>query len=148
MRKKEARRRRAVQAEDKEFVRVQIDFLQDKEKEMTWGRWIALKLMDKSWYYPKAEVSENIEKKDPDVVEQDQQPSLEKAWAYFEHVALERYIVQDKNTKQLERAEPGERNYETRLYNPFFTPHDQVRYFKTASAKSLVAVNLNFTDRL
>jgi hypothetical protein len=114
-----------MQAEEEEVV--QIDFLQDKEREMTWGRRIALKLMNQSWYYPKAEASENIEKKQPDVVEEDQ-PSLEKAWAYFEHVALERYIVKDENTKLLERAEPGDRNYKTRLYNPLCTPHDQVRY--------------------
>ena len=78
-----------------------------------------------------------------------EQPSLEKAWAYFEHVALSRYILVAKPVAQkkkcfltriyrklcckanklLQRAEPGERLYPTALYEPFFTPHRQLGDF-------------------
>jgi hypothetical protein len=71
-------------------------------------------------------------------------PSIEKAWVYFEHVALSRYIYRDKAkakkalpirmmrkfakaNKKFERAEPGERNLKTKLYSPIWTPHSQVR---------------------
>jgi hypothetical protein len=131
-----------------------IDFLKDDPRDMTLGRRIALSLMDKKWYNPRAgeeedelETSgdnENILPKSSDVLENgvsatlqkaddfdammhDHKPSLAKAWAYFEHVALYRYLVpQDeqekekknicvrgfrklfcKRNKKLDRAEPG-----------------------------------------
>lgn len=75
-------------------------------------------------------------------------PNLEKAWAYFEHVALSRYVVTNTETKvkkcivtriirricckgnqQLQKAEPGERDLPTRLYRPIFTPHKQLGDF-------------------
>lgn len=76
-------------------------------------------------------------------------PSLEKAWAYFEHVSLARYKVPSgydnkikknifvrifrrlfcKGDQQLARAEPGERGFRTRLYQPIFTPHKQLGDF-------------------
>jgi hypothetical protein len=132
-----------------------IDFLKDDPRDMTIGRLIALRLMDKKWYNPRAgeeedefesnDTSENIrpdssneleiggsatrqKENDFDNMMQSQTPSLAKAWAYFEHVALYRYLVpQDeqvkdkknicvrgfrklfcKRNKRLERAEPGE----------------------------------------
>jgi hypothetical protein len=78
-----------------------------------------------------------------------ERPSLEKAWAYFEHVALSRYVLVPKPhnakkkciltrifrklfckaSKLLQRAEPGERIYPTALYEPIFTPHRQLGDF-------------------
>jgi hypothetical protein len=138
-----------------------IDFLKDDKKEMTWGRRMALGLMDKKWYNPSA----GREDGDEDAKELDspgsphstqsalgdfdrrksQKPSLEKAWAYFEHVALYRYIVEEKQKtkkgfvtriihkfqkgdKKFEKAEPGEKDDKTLLYDPIFTPHTQVRW--------------------
>jgi hypothetical protein len=133
-----------------------IDFLKDDPSDMTFGRRIALSLMNKKWYNPRAGEEEdelestvdngNVRPKSNDVLEnggsgtlqqecdfdtmmQSREPSLAKAWAYFEHVALYRYLVpQDeqekekknicvrgfrklfcKRNKKLERAEPGER---------------------------------------
>jgi len=78
------------------------------------------------------------------------EPNLAKSWAYFEHVALYRFIVppeEDMNktkknicvrivrklfckaNKKLERAEPGENTNKTRLYDPIFTPHNQLGDF-------------------
>jgi hypothetical protein len=77
-------------------------------------------------------------------------PSLEKAWAYFEHVALSRYVIEEKKDasarkkcivtrivrklfckggKQLKKAEPGEKDHPTALYEPMFTPHAQLGDF-------------------
>jgi hypothetical protein len=84
-----------------------IDFLKDDKKEMTWGRRMALGLMDKKWYNPRA----GMEYEDPKELHSPhstqsasgdfdrkmlQKPSLEKAWAYFEHVALYRHIAEEK----------------------------------------------------
>jgi hypothetical protein len=133
-----------------------IDFLKDDPRDMTFGRRIALSLMDKKWYNPRAgededekELSRDVQGTLPsasggletgpslttqqkhddfDTMMHNRQPSLAKAWAYFEHVALYRYLVpQDepekekknicvrgfrklfcKGNKKLERAEPGE----------------------------------------
>ena len=110
-----------------------IDFLQDSETEMTWGRRIALRLMKNEWYYPKPQEEEGSETPSSDD-DEGQKPSLARAWAYFEHVALERYIVQEKGSKSLERAEPGERFFNTKLYNPFCMAHNQVGFLSIRKA--------------
>ena len=141
-----------------------IDFQKDATSEMTYGRRIALSLIDKTWYNPGAipqskEEEEQYRQAQIEARNYDSErnvaefstgdkPSLEKAWAYFEHVALSRYILKEKPdgpkknictrivrkyskaNKKLERAEPGERNLKTKLYDPIFTPHNQVRYIK------------------
>lgn len=138
-----------------------IDFLKDDKSEMTWGRRIALSLMNSKWYNPRAgeeatdESSSNTETPADVMMEADdnafdhtstRKPNLEKAWAYFEHVALDRYIAQDgpktkkdicrrvirkfqKGDKKLEKAEPGENDVKTKLYSPIFTPHGQLGDF-------------------
>ena len=140
-----------------------LDFLKDDKRDMTFGRRIALCLMDKSWYNPRAKVTDlsendlkvgevqlqraesssasNPKIDDFDATMSNTSPSLEKAWAYFEHVALYRYIVPPKDKKmnvfarvyrvlsgntKLERAEPGENHDQTRLYHPIMTPHSQL----------------------
>jgi hypothetical protein len=78
-----------------------------------------------------------------------QKPLLEKAWAYFEHVSFYRYIVEEKpiqkkksllmrairkfqkGDNKLEKAEPGEKDFKTNLYDPIFSPHAQVREKRT-----------------
>jgi hypothetical protein len=131
-----------------------IDFLRDDKKEMTFGRRIALSLINMTWYNPNAAVKDEA----PEALGSpasatsahgdferslSQKPSLEKAWAYFEHVALYRYILEEKpkskknifirmirkfqkGDKRMSKAEPGERDLKTKLYDPVFTPHSQV----------------------
>jgi len=133
-----------------------IDFLQDDRSEMTFGRRIALALINSKWYNPKAgeQVVKEETSSDEPMIEGDNvfekinadPPSLEKAWAYFEHVSLDRYIVDDKpktqknicrrivrkfqkGNKKLEKAEPGENDVKTALYSPIFTPHAQLGDF-------------------
>jgi hypothetical protein len=181
-----------------------IDFLEDEKKHMTYGRRIALSLMDKSWYNPMAgqkdddngdsndDVGNNNNKDvagenfddarevdNSDLVEKDnnhdvmkeasidpnitarcimddfdednkyEKPDLRKGWAYFEHVALNRYLVLNdiKNkpkediftrgfrtlvmnaNKKFDRAEAGEDDVPTRLYSPIWTPHKQLGDF-------------------
>jgi hypothetical protein len=127
-----------------------INFLKDDPKEMTLARNIARKVMNQKWYNP------NAGKPMPDT-DQDSEhfmnagstqrilPSLEKAWAYFEHVTLTRYISNDNNkntadmsvwqryrhgftngNEEFERAQPGEDRMRTRLYDWLSTPHKQV----------------------
>eukprot|EP00980_Cylindrotheca_fusiformis_P007078 scaffold1482_cov120-Cylindrotheca_fusiformis.AAC.20 len=60
-------------------------------------------------------------------IKDDQKPSLEKAWAYFEHFALNRYVVNE--SKNWKKAEPGEDELPTKLYNPFTMPHNQLGDF-------------------
>ena len=126
-----------------------IDFLKDNPSEMTFGRRIARGLMNKKWYNPRAGQPEPPKRNhaagetDPQITEM-QQPSLNKAWAYFEHVAMSRHFIApkekettniclrilhkfSKGNKKMELAEPGEAESPTRLYDPIFTPHSQVR---------------------
>ena len=117
-----------------------IDFLKDKPEHMTFGRRIALYLAAKStWYNPHLGKTHGPKG--------EELPSLAKAWAYFEHVTLERYIVEDRTRlghvnarqrlvkkfhrgdRQLNIAEPGERELPTKLYNPITTPLSQMGDF-------------------
>jgi len=171
-----------------------IDFLKDDVRDMTFARRIALSLIDKKWYNPKAGETKEKEgedktndgpspsngaddpegKKEASTIKacdfddemHCRQPNLEKAWAYFEHVALYRYLVppdegnkQKKNicvrafrklfmkgNKKFEKAEPGEDDAPTRLYSPIFTPHKQLGdfglgiglYFSTLRAFAII----------
>jgi hypothetical protein len=130
-----------------------MDFRSDPPEEMTWGRRIALALMSQSWYNPLANVEddeednedENDTSVDPTSFETGKEkPDLSRAWAYFEHVALDRYIVTEDDIgppkgifdyigrlfsseeQQLKRADPGAHDTKTRLYDPILTPHSQV----------------------
>jgi hypothetical protein len=137
-----------------------IDFLKDNSSEITWGRRISRVLMNKKWYNPRAgqpepsERSHSERKTDPEITEI-HQPSLNKAWAYFEHVALSRHFVEpkenetnnvclrilhkfSKRNKKMERAEPGEAESPTKLYAPIFTPHKQVSVTDLAFLDSFI----------
>ncbi len=162
-----------------------IDFLQDAKSEMTLGRRIALQLMNSRWYNPRAGENEDEmkgvspEAPKESIVDKDNvfermdsaTPSLEKAWAYFEHVSLDRYILEDKPRikknicrriirkfqkadKRLEKAEPGESDVKTALYSPIFTPHTQLGdfglgiglYFSTLRAIAIVTFVLGLVS--
>jgi hypothetical protein len=162
----EANRENNLEAKSEASVesKATIDFLKDDTRDMTFGRRIALSLIDKKWYNPKAgQTADTFEETsggtrgalssassfkhdDFDTMMTNSQPSLEKAWAFFEHVALYRYLVPPdgetktkknffvrvfrkvfmKGDKKLDRAEPGEDDDPTKLYSPIFTPHKQL----------------------
>ena len=64
--------------------------------------------MQYQWYYPRKDVSNA--------------PSLAKAWAYFEHVTLPRHFTGENSAGTvMRRAEPGEKEDETELYQPLTT---------------------------
>jgi hypothetical protein len=121
------------------FTPATFDFLNDDPKDMTWSRIIALKLMTKKWYNPHADSEKaaevpnrsehRIEVRPPTHTKRTI-PSLAKAWAYFEHFALPRYIVNEKSQRgDLTRAEPGEDDLPTKLYDPIRTPLSQMGDF-------------------
>ena len=140
------------------------DFRNDPVEEMTLARRFALKwLYKKKWYrwFAKGAIDEIEEtqshsnlfeasSRNSGVADHDDdKPSLARAWAYFEHVALDRYIVGEEERqreqeisksglkrfykrifageRELKRAPPGTRGVKTRLFDPFNTPHSQVR---------------------
>ena len=142
-----------------------INFLEDDPATMTYSRRIALHLMNKKWYFPKSEkedeedVPKQVTARDLEDVpgksfeeslgmKEEKQPSLEEAWAYFEHVTLPRYLFRpkppgwvkrsplvrfknkmSKANKKMDIAEPGEKDRATRLYSPIFTPLKQMGDF-------------------
>ena len=125
----------------------EIDFLKDDPSEMTWGRRIALYMASNfSSYNPYLNQKQKAGKR------KKKKPSLAKAWAFFEHVTLERYVVEEeeainneasenankaqkvlqtfhKGDRRLSIAEPGESKLRTRLYSPLTTPLSQMGDF-------------------
>ena len=153
------------------FEEGQVNFLEDRPATQTYGRRIALYMADKyKWYNPWLGVD-----KDKDG---NPKPSLERAWAFFEHVTLPRYIAEGpsggrdhgnlvnrirrgifRGERQLSKAEPGERDKPTKLYSAINTPMSQMAdfglgyglYFSTLrsfAALSLVAGLLQFPNML
>lgn len=79
----------------------------DEPQNITMGRRLARWLSRYSWYNPHT--------RNPRA----NRPSLDAAWAYFEHVTLARHFLPESSahTKDyLRKAEPGERDRPTRLY--------------------------------
>lgn len=133
-----------------------INFLLDDPQEMTRSRRIALSLVHNKYYNPNAgkrvrrnntSVFDSISSAEM-VASQKVLPSIEKAWAYFEHVTLTRYIIHERNKnpadltmwerykyaythshERFERAQPGEKRLPTRLYDWISTPHIQLGDF-------------------
>lgn len=67
--------------------------------------------LQKKWYNPRAGSND------------DSDPSLEKAYAYYEHITLPRHFSGDEVADHVyHRAEPGESTEKTDLFNPFTTP--------------------------
>lgn len=130
-----------------------INFLLDDPQEMTRSRRMALGWVHNKFYNPIAgkkvrrnntSVFDSVSSADM-ISSQKVLPSLEKAWAYFEHVTLTRYIIHERNQNPaemtywqrykyaythsdelFERAQPGEKRLPTRLYDWISTPHIQV----------------------
>lgn len=143
-------RRHSREKLDFEFLGIEdsgINFLNDPPEQMTMGRKIALKLLHKKWYNPRAGIQfqkyEDVEALCEGIPNL---PSLQKAWAYFEHVVLTRYVVEPHNAsvegwgwirklmysfknfdEEFQRAQPGENQRPTKLYDTITTPHKQVR---------------------
>ena len=74
----------------------------------------------------------------PPTVTRLERPSLAKAWAFFEHTTLPRYIVEEeydgygnriRKQHELARAEPGENEEVTNLYDPVRTHSSQLGDF-------------------
>lgn len=111
----------------------QNDFLKDSKKEMTFSRRIALSLIKYDWYNP------NNKTKDTEKSSEEEYgypPSLAKAWAYFEHFTLRRYITEEDRDdlrlgrgKELNMADPGDGIFRTKLYSPISTPLSQMSDF-------------------
>jgi hypothetical protein len=151
-----------------------INFLKDKWATMTLSRKIALYLSSKyKWYNPRLDThtpiidnndvdDENVEEIIQDISfddnddNNDQEPSIEVAWAYYEHMTLPRRLVElDTNeesdednesetgrrrrrsikklfsnaNKKMAIATPGENKIETKLYSPVTTPINQLGDF-------------------
>lgn len=142
----------------------EIDFLQDKPGHQTWGRRLATYLSDYKWYNPYVDKEEDATDEYGRPI-----PSIAKAWAFFEHVTLERYVISDgyraasqqqlsrkerikraffRGDQRLEKAEPGEKTHKTKLYNPLTTPLSQLAdfglgygvYYSTLRAFSLLCL--------
>ncbi|KAL7559514.1 hypothetical protein ACA910_010325 [Epithemia clementina (nom. ined.)] len=81
----------------------------DNNRDKTWTRLIVEKYLSKwTWYFPMRDKPNG--------------PDLSKAYAFYEHVTLPRYFSGGQETGSVQRkAERGEFQEETRLYNPFFT---------------------------
>ena len=142
--------------EDRSHPPVVNDFLQDDTAQMTFGRRVAMYLMQHSqWYNPR--LLQDEEEDDNGA------PSLAKAWAYFEHVTLQRYIDDDddddddikersgattsgggggeasffqrsiaffhQGDRPKRLAEPGDKVHRTRMYSPITTPLSQMGDF-------------------
>lgn len=140
------------------------DFEKDPTWDITYGRKIALSLRKQSWYYPgdkRVQPEKSSENGVESKAEKNEIPSLEQGWAYFEHVILPRYIVNDGRGQDLrdsfldrvkllkstlEKAVPGEMRLNTKLYDPIFTPLSQMGdfglgfglYFATLRAVGIV----------
>jgi hypothetical protein len=129
-----------------------VDFLQDKIGHMTYGRRIALYLGNKyAWYNPQLAESKEEQKQEGPAT--DEKPSIARAWAFFEHVTLNRYEVPEdhqamssrgvdadglhkkclrglcRGEQKLEMAEPGESGIPTKLYSAVHTPLSQLGDF-------------------
>ena len=164
-----------------DFEDGQVNFLKDRPSIQTYGRRLAIYLASRyTWYNPwlddASDGSQGV----------DERPSLERAWAFFEHVTLPRYIVERddggttggggtsgsfanksifqrcirsvcRGDRQLQKAEPGERDKPTKLYSVVNTPLTQMAdfglgyglYFSTLrsfATLSLVAGLLQFPN--
>jgi hypothetical protein len=94
---------------------VDISYLyNDKDSDITLSRKLARFLSKFSWYYP---LKEGV------------RPSLDDAWAYFEHSTLARYHIQNNDDDQFLKAEPGESKKPTRLYPVLSTPEKDLADF-------------------
>lgn len=80
---------------------------QDDPSKMTWTRWIVTNYLAKYTWYNPAQTYKNA-------------PSLQKAYAYYEHITLPRHFTGEQHSDHVMRkAEPGESTEPTELYPPY-----------------------------
>ena len=83
----------------------EIDFLKDRKPLMTFGRRIALFLSERyEWYNPY--LGKTTQQADSDVDDPTSAapiPSIAKAWAFFDHVTLSRYEIDERAEKLKKR---------------------------------------------
>ena len=93
--------------------------------------------LQRAWYFPRKDDTR------PDA------PKLTKAWAYYEHITLARYFSDSTgNERKQTRAEPGEMDIPTELFNPFTTRESVLNewgigvglYFSTLRVVALILV--------
>ena len=126
------------------------EYYQDEPEDMTRGRRIARYLSQYSWYFNSnrqqnresqadggngatATTTTTAASEDNGTSNQDG-PSLDAAWAYFEHVTLARYLLSNDAASSsardtMRRAEAGETTHPTRLYNVWSTPEKDLGDF-------------------
>ena len=93
----------------------------DTPSAMTSGRLVARFLSRFSWYYPTNETDHSA-----------RGVSLDRAWAYYEHVTLGRIYADDEqphNQQRYIRAPPGESTKPTKLYPLIQTPTEALKAF-------------------
>jgi len=96
----------------------------DKTSAKTLSRTFVENVLQKyKWYFPHRDKTG------------DEAPSLEKAWAFYEHYTLARYLVGEdgKALPGKPRAEPGEEK-PSELYNPFTTDESNLNEWGTGVA--------------
>ena len=105
----------------------------DKVKEMTRGRRLARYLSQYKWYNPQSN--------NPNA------PSIDKAWAYFEHVTLARHFKPDERAVDVNRkAEVGEDEAPTKLYSVMGTSESDLGDFGIGVGESHDHENLVSCD--
>jgi hypothetical protein len=114
---------------------------EDKSGEMTRGRLLARYLSKFSWYSPHHQARQKYEKaQESGVIEVDgdentpKPPSLDAAWAFFEHVTLPRHFVKEGQSRgfrrdSFQKAGAGESDEKTVLYEYFGTPEKELADF-------------------
>jgi hypothetical protein len=125
------------------------ELLHNEEKEMTYGRLVARSLSKFRWYNPHiADFRERIDAGAGVEVIDVIPPSLDSAWAYFEHYTLPRHLLlqksptlasgrsnlrrwtePEKDKDVLIRAKYGERDVPTKLYDVINTPESEFSDF-------------------
>lgn len=107
------------------------DTYRDSVEDMTWGRRLARFLSKYDWYNP------HVNKEDA--------PSLDKAWAYFEHVTLARHFkpTAENGVCVNRKAEAGENEGETQLYSLFNTPEKALGDFGVGIGTFYALQNVN-----
>lgn len=103
----------------------------DSIEDMTLGRRLARFLSKYHWYNPH--------------VNEEDAPSIDKAWAYFEHVTLARHFkpTAENDVGSIRMAEAGENNGETQLYSLFNTPEKDLGDFGVGIGTFSALQNVN-----
>ena len=84
----------------------------------TWSRYLVTTYFQYfRWYNPR------LKKDADDGASNNEEVTLSKGWAFFEHFTLPRHIIDDTKQSSYIRARAGETSENTELYSFFFTPN-------------------------